>query len=266
MVRVRQPLAANDASASFAKRLAGDWSSGRVTTATWINHHGALEHMATSTRALAPIDYVGIDGLLLMKLLGRGSHERTSADLVLPVLLPQLAGARIALVGSDRRSVDRAAQVVADDLLAPDASLVDVRDGYSELPAGDDLEQWMKSCQPDVVIVGLGTVLQEQWALDASAKLPGGLVLTCGGFFDQVHQASYYPPWAYDLRLNWAVRLAREPRRLWRRYSVEALQAINGRQRLRTDIGGLPGYVAYLDALTGKASGEATDPPRRRDA
>lgn len=266
MVRVRQPLGANEASASFAKRLAGDWSSGRVTTATWINHHGALEHMAAGTRALAPLDYIGIDGLLLMRLLGRGSHERTSADLVLPVLLPQLAGARIALVGSDRRSVDRAAQVVADDLLAPGASLVDVRDGYSELPGGNDVGQWMKSCQPDVVIVGLGTVLQEKWALDASAELSAGLVVTCGGFFDQVHQASYYPPWAYDLRLNWAVRLAREPRRLWRRYSVEVVQAINARQRLRTNIGGLPGYVAYRDALTEKVPGSATDPQRRRDA
>jgi len=177
-----------------------------------------------------------------------------------------LAGARIALVGSDRRSVDRAAQVVADDLLAPGASLVDVRDGYSELPGGDSLAPWMKSCRPDVVIVGLGTVLQEEWALDASAALPAGLVLTCGGFFDQVYQAAYYPPWAYSLRLNWAVRLAREPSRLWRRYSVEALQAINARQRLRTDIGRLPGYSAYRAAVAGSAPAETPESPRQRGA
>ncbi len=68
-------------------------------------------------------------------------------------------------------------------------------------------------------------MLQEQWALDVAAVLPAGLVLTCGGFFDQIHPARYYPSWAYALRLNWAVRLAREPGRLWRRYSVEALEA-----------------------------------------
>jgi len=239
----------NEASACFARRLADDWSGGGVTCATWLNHHGALEHLATGAGALGSFTYVGVDGLLLMRLLGRASHERTSADLVLPLLLPLLSGARIALVGSDRRSLDRAAEVVANDLLAPGAALVDVRDGYTELPAGTDVGGWMRSCTPDVVIVGLGTVLQDQWALDASEALPAGLVVTCGGFFDQLYQPTYYPSWAYPLRLNWAVRLAREPGRLWRRYSVEALQAVNARQRLRSDIGSLPGYVAYRDAV-----------------
>ncbi|MDQ6838974.1 MAG: WecB/TagA/CpsF family glycosyltransferase [Actinomycetota bacterium] len=242
----------NEASARFAKCLAHDWSSGRVTVGTWINHHGALQHLAAGTRTLGQVDYVGVDGLLLMRLLGRGSHERTSADLVLPVLLPQLVGARIALVGSDRPSLDRAASVVADDLLAPGATIVDVRDGYAELPDASGLSAWVQAHRPDVVVVGLGTVLQEQWALDVAAAMPSGLVLTCGGFFDQVQQAPYYPWWAYDLRLNWAVRFAREPRRLWRRYSLEAAQAINARQRFRTDIGCLPGYLAYRAAVAGR--------------
>jgi len=251
-VRTRQSLNVNEASVNFAGRLVDDWSSGRVTTGTWINHHGALEHLAAGTTGLARLDYVGVDGLLLTHLLGRTSHERTSADTVLPLLLPQLDGARIALIGSDRSSVDRAAEVITEDLLAPGATLVDVRDGYSERPQGADLRGWVRSCRPDVVIIGLGGVLQDQWALDVSEVLQAGLVLTCGGFFDQVHQARYYPSWAYTLRLNWAVRLAREPGRLWRRYSVEALEATKVRERLRTRIGGLPGYAAYRAAVTGR--------------
>jgi hypothetical protein len=34
------------------------------------------------------------------------------------------------------------------------------------------------------------------------------------------------------LRLNWLVRLAREPRRLWRRYTVDAVRAVRARADL----------------------------------
>jgi len=245
-----------DASPAVAHRLADDWYGGRLACVTWLNHHSALRLLDVGMSRIAPLDYVGIDGFFLDSLLGRRGENRTSADLVLPRLLQLLHGARIALVGTNRPSLDLAAQVITDELIVGTGSIiVDTRDGYAELPSVGDISRWLTSCQPDVVIVGLGAVLQEQWALEVRARLSAGLVITCGGFLDQVHHESYYPGWAYPLRLNWAVRLAREPRRLWRRYSVEAIKALHQTHALRAAIAELPGFTAYRAISEGRENG-----------
>jgi exopolysaccharide biosynthesis WecB/TagA/CpsF family protein len=72
-----------------------------------------------------------------------------------------------------------------------------------------------------VVIVGAGAPKQEHLVLELRKALPELIFLTCGGYLDQVSQPTpYYPRWAYPLRLNWVVRLWREPKRLWRRYLI----------------------------------------------
>lgn len=251
-------MADNGAADRFAAHLAGVWSSGNTTSVTWLNHHSALRLRQSGTR-VAEMTCVGIDGLLLLRLLGCAPEERTSADLVIPRLLPLLPGARIALLGASRPSVERAAEVIDADLAAPDAAVVAVRDGYGGLPSHAELGPWLSSCRPDVVLVGLGAGLQEQWVLDLGARLGSGLVLTCGGFLDQIHQPGYYPGWAYALRLNWAVRLARDPMRLWRRYSIEALHALRDRRALRREIECLAGFHQYRAVVTGRPSRDRRD-------
>ncbi len=256
-----------DTTAIFSRRLADDWLAGRATCVTWLNHHSALKLLPAAMSSIDPIDYIGIDGLFLNTLLGGRGPGRTSADLVIPQLLPLLPGARIALVGARRPSLDRAAQVITDSLLADAGSaIVDTRDGYGELPAAEEVTPWLASCRADVVIVGLGAVLQEQWAVEVMARLQTGLVITCGGFLDQVHRHDYYPAWAYPLRLNWAVRVAREPRRLWRRYSIEAVSALQERRTLRAGIGGLPGFIAYQRVVAEAGADGRTPAGRPTDA
>lgn len=72
--------------------------------------------------------------------------------------------------------------------------------------------------------------MQDRYAL--GLKRRGVLVVTCGGWLDQFSGDSYYPSWAYPLRLNWLVRLAKEPRRLWGRYTVHAVRAVRSRAEL----------------------------------
>ena len=71
----------------------------------------------------------------------------------------------------------------------------------------------------DVVWAGLGLPKQDQW-LERSAELfRPAIGLGVGAAFDfhagLVPQA---PPWMQQAGLEWAYRLTREPRRLWRRY------------------------------------------------
>ena len=72
---------------------------------------------------------------------------------------------------------------------------------------------------PDVVWVGIGVPKQEKWMAEMRPYLRAPVLVGVGAAFDfhagLVRQA---PVWMQNMGLEWAYRLAREPRRLWRRY------------------------------------------------
>ena len=71
----------------------------------------------------------------------------------------------------------------------------------------------------DLVWVGLSTPKQERWMAQHRPQLEAPVLLGVGAAFDfhagLVRQA---PAWVQRHGLEWAYRLYREPRRLWRRY------------------------------------------------
>jgi N-acetylglucosaminyldiphosphoundecaprenol N-acetyl-beta-D-mannosaminyltransferase len=77
----------------------------------------------------------------------------------------------------------------------------------------------ISSSEADVVWVGIGVPKQEKWMAEMRPLLSAPVLIGVGAAFDfhagLVPQA---PIWIQDLGLEWAYRLAREPRRLWRRY------------------------------------------------
>jgi N-acetylglucosaminyldiphosphoundecaprenol N-acetyl-beta-D-mannosaminyltransferase len=71
-----------------------------------------------------------------------------------------------------------------------------------------------------VVWVGIGQPRQEQWMARMRSRLEAPMLIAVGAAFDfhagLVPQA---PEWMGRHGLEWTYRLAREPRRLWRRYA-----------------------------------------------
>src|SRR3954466_1474420 len=71
----------------------------------------------------------------------------------------------------------------------------------------------------DVVWVGIGVPKQEKWMARMRPRLRAPVLIGVGAAFDfhagLIPQA---PGWMQRLGLEWAFRLAQEPRRLWRRY------------------------------------------------
>ncbi|HEX3141619.1 MAG TPA: WecB/TagA/CpsF family glycosyltransferase [Rhizobacter sp.] len=81
------------------------------------------------------------------------------------------------------------------------------------------------AARPDVVLVALGNPLQERWILDHAKDLPPALYVGVGALFDFLAQRSVRAPvWVRRLRLEWLFRLAREPGRLWKRYTIDAVR------------------------------------------
>jgi N-acetylglucosaminyldiphosphoundecaprenol N-acetyl-beta-D-mannosaminyltransferase len=71
-----------------------------------------------------------------------------------------------------------------------------------------------------VVWVGTGQPKQEKWMLRMRPRLDAPLLVGVGAAFDfHAGLVSQAPPWMQRNGLEWVYRLAREPRRLWRRYA-----------------------------------------------
>ncbi len=75
---------------------------------------------------------------------------------------------------------------------------------------------------PDVVFVGMGAPKQEKWTQRWSSKMEGVKVIANIGavfeFYSNTHKRA--PKWMVSLKLEWLVRLVKEPKRMWRRVFV----------------------------------------------
>jgi N-acetylglucosaminyldiphosphoundecaprenol N-acetyl-beta-D-mannosaminyltransferase len=77
----------------------------------------------------------------------------------------------------------------------------------------------INATNPDLVWIGLSTPKQERWMAAHIGRLDAPAMLGVGAAFD-IHAGTLRqaPRWMQRSGLEWAYRLYREPRRLWRRY------------------------------------------------
>jgi N-acetylglucosaminyldiphosphoundecaprenol N-acetyl-beta-D-mannosaminyltransferase len=86
-------------------------------------------------------------------------------------------------------------------------------------PERADVVAEINAARPDVVWVGIGVPKQEKWMAQMRPLLNAPVLVGVGAAFD--FHAGLVPQAPYLLQeagLEWAYRLAQEPRRLWRRY------------------------------------------------
>jgi N-acetylglucosaminyldiphosphoundecaprenol N-acetyl-beta-D-mannosaminyltransferase len=83
----------------------------------------------------------------------------------------------------------------------------------------------LRAANPDLVMVALGAPKQELWIHRHREALAPAVAVGVGGSLDFIAgRVRRAPRWASRAGLEWAWRLAREPRRLWRRYLVDDLR------------------------------------------
>jgi N-acetylglucosaminyldiphosphoundecaprenol N-acetyl-beta-D-mannosaminyltransferase len=81
----------------------------------------------------------------------------------------------------------------------------------------------IRAARPDFIWVGLGTPKQEVWMFEHRGQCGGAVMLGIGAAFDfHANLIRRAPSWMQRAGLEWAYRLLREPKRLWRRYLVMA--------------------------------------------
>jgi N-acetylglucosaminyldiphosphoundecaprenol N-acetyl-beta-D-mannosaminyltransferase len=80
----------------------------------------------------------------------------------------------------------------------------------------------IREAKPDVLLIGMGMPIQEEWLLANYDELPECPILTVGGLLGYLGGDRATPPrWMGPLMLEWLYRLATERQRLWKRYLIE---------------------------------------------
>jgi N-acetylglucosaminyldiphosphoundecaprenol N-acetyl-beta-D-mannosaminyltransferase len=93
--------------------------------------------------------------------------------------------------------------------------------GAWRVEENDAFIEELNGLNPDVIWVGLGAPLQDLWMAEHRGRLTASLLVGVGAAFDFLSGTKPQAPvWMRRAGLEWAFRLASEPRRLGSRYGV----------------------------------------------
>jgi N-acetylglucosaminyldiphosphoundecaprenol N-acetyl-beta-D-mannosaminyltransferase len=217
-------------------RLAAtDYASAVALTRTWANEPGvhavaaANTHVVTLGRhdpafaaTLAQFDLIVPDGMPLVWVMNRrgaGLRDRVYGPTLMLHALAQPGVSHFLLGGSEEllerltaRLQERFPSVRIAGTYAPP---------FGEWTPEENARIFQKITESGAQYIWVGCPKQEHWIARNKAALPPGVYFAIGAAFafhaGLVRQA---PAWMQKRGLEWAYRLATEPRRLWKRYVV----------------------------------------------
>jgi N-acetylglucosaminyldiphosphoundecaprenol N-acetyl-beta-D-mannosaminyltransferase len=192
----------------------------------YLYHHHAKLRAFYSIAHWAHID--GMPLVALGRLYGHRLHREkrvTYVDWIYPLMaLAARRGWKVFHVGS---SLTTCVGAIARLRHTYPSLQLEASDGHFDERLGSQdterLVQRINAYEPDLLIVGMGMPRQEFWTYDNFSRLKARVVLSsAGAAFDYVAGTEPTPPrWSGRLGLEWAFRLANNPRRLMVRYFGE---------------------------------------------
>ena len=166
----------------------------------------------------------GIGVILGAKILGyeiESVHRMTCPDYIESLALAcEQKNVSLFLLAGEPGVTDKAIKKMQG--IAPNLS-IEGHHGYFDKTGSENeaVIQKINQFKPDVLYIGFGMPLQEQWILDNFNKIETRVFLPLGACLDFYTDSVYRGPrWLTDNGLEWLTRLITEPTRLWERYVV----------------------------------------------
>lgn len=190
---------------------------------TFINPYSYLI-ARKQVKLFSRFEVIHFDGVVLKVAMGLIGIKRPRVSFDMTSLAPYVfahaarVGQSIYFVGGDDGISRKASNLFK--FKWPKLKVIGCDSGYvSGLKGYRDLIERVVSINPDIIIAGMGTPLQEQFLVDAVDLGWSGIGYTCGGFLHQTvaRGVKYYPKWMNRLHLRWLFRCVDEPA-LIRRY------------------------------------------------
>jgi exopolysaccharide biosynthesis WecB/TagA/CpsF family protein len=218
--------------AALLQDLEARLATGRGFTVATINldHVEKLRKSERFRRAYAAQTHVVADGnpiVWVSKLAGAPVELIPGCELVEPMAeAAARRGAKVALLGATKDSLDRAAERLSARLpglqivarIAPPMGF----DPYG--PVADEALEALRASEAQLVFLALGAPKQEIFAARAQRSLPNVGFLSIGAGLDFIAGTQTRAPrWFRQRAMEWLWRAATDPRRLAKRYARCAL-------------------------------------------
>jgi N-acetylglucosaminyldiphosphoundecaprenol N-acetyl-beta-D-mannosaminyltransferase len=157
-------------------------------------------------------DYIAPDGILVVAILNllkavAFKIKRFSCDMtsVVPYVFKIAIENKLStfFLGTDASGIKESVSVFRKNF--PKLKISGFRNGYFSS------ERDILRLQPDIVFVGMGTILQEAMVIDLRKAGYDGAVYTCGGFLHQTkREINFYPKFVDKLNLRFFYRVFKE--------------------------------------------------------
>ena len=189
-----------------------------------VDHVVNSERLPALAEAYARADLCLADGMPLVwasRVLGPVLPERVAGSDLAGPLLARAAERRwpVFLFGGRAGAAQKAAEALqrnSVEVVGAEGPLV-AADGSVE----SEVLERVRTAAPALLLVGLGSPKQELFIDRHRASLGAAVCFACGAVIDFLAgELPRAPRWMARTGLEWAYRLVREPRRLWRRYLV----------------------------------------------
>ena len=160
--------------------------------------------------------YIGSDAVLplyLNKLFNAKPFSRFSFDMssVAPYIMGYAVEKKksIYLLGADDSSINKFVENIRFDY--PQLNIIGFHNGYISSCKSEVFTEIIQK-QPDLVIIGMGTPLQDSTSVELRQFGYKGAIDTSGGFFHQrASNLYYFPKWVNRLNIRALYRIVQEP-------------------------------------------------------
>ncbi len=220
-----EAIAARDAAGLVESRVRSEVAGSVVIHANLNTAHTATQdpgllHAMQASGCIVLFEGIG---LKVARWLTSGEwHPDSNGTDLVPSVLGRLADRplRLALVGGLDGVADRAAVLVEQKFL--NVRVVGTWNGYSDRRDEGVLLSAINASRPDVLLLGLGTPVQEKLAVAWAARSGAKVTWAVGGLLDYwAGSRKRAPLFLRMLRLEWLWRIALYPRTYGRRYFVQ---------------------------------------------
>jgi exopolysaccharide biosynthesis WecB/TagA/CpsF family protein len=144
-------------------------------------------------------------------------------DFIPELLAASGTGVSVYLLGATKATVAEAGNKLAAQF--PNCRIVGSHHGYFQQSEVDSVISDINAVSPDILLVGQGNPRQEKFIAQHARRIEARVLIGVGAFLDfAAGRVPRAPKLVRRLRLEWLFRLANEPRRLGRRYTVDQIE------------------------------------------
>jgi N-acetylglucosaminyldiphosphoundecaprenol N-acetyl-beta-D-mannosaminyltransferase len=129
-------------------------------------------------------------------------------------------GMRVYLVGAEAETLQSCRAKLQE--LFPALIIAGSHTGYGLVEEDAQINREIVREHADIILVALGSPLQEEWIADHAGLFPGKVLMAVGGLFDFLGgRRKRAPEWFRRNGIEWAYRFFQDPASKWSRVFVE---------------------------------------------